>query len=164
MGLFLGFYYVPLIYTCILQISLQFDYYSFVVLSEVLEGYASCFLFSRITSCNSGSFVALGVKNFRIISSSSVENVMDNLLEITLNLQTALNYMVILTILILPNPKFPDGPRLRLYASELLGTWVLSLIGELGSRMPRGATKKNTKRLQLILEVQEHGSYLSISL
>ena len=62
------------------------DSYILVVLSEVLEGYASCFLlFSKDYFCNSGSFVAL-CKNFKIISSSSVKNVMDNLLEITLNL------------------------------------------------------------------------------
>ena len=40
--------------------------------------------------------------NFRIISSSSVKNVMGNLIGITLNLQIALSSMSILTILILP--------------------------------------------------------------
>ena len=40
--------------------------------------------------------------NFRIICSSSVKNVMGNLIEITLNLNIALGSMAILTILILP--------------------------------------------------------------
>ena len=71
---FWALYYVPLIYTYILQISLYFDYYSFVVLSEVLEGYAFCFLlFSKDYFCNSGSFVAL-CKNFRIISYVKFKN------------------------------------------------------------------------------------------
>ena len=40
--------------------------------------------------------------NFRIICSSSVKNVIGNLIEITLNLQIALGSMVILTVLSLP--------------------------------------------------------------
>ena len=40
--------------------------------------------------------------NFRIISSSSVKNVIGNLIGITLSLQVALGCMVILTVLLLP--------------------------------------------------------------
>ena len=62
-----------------------FDYCSFGVLSEVWEGYASCFvLFSKDFFGNSGSlFFHI---NFRIICSSSVENVVGDLIVIALNL------------------------------------------------------------------------------
>ena len=62
-----------------------FDYCSFAVFSEVWEGYASCFaLFPQDCFGNSGSFMSH--INFRIIYSSSVENVMDNLIGISLNI------------------------------------------------------------------------------
>ena len=60
-----------------------FDYCSFVVLSEVWEGYDSCFIFFQDYFGNSGSFMVH--MNFRIICSSSVKNVMGNLIGIALN-------------------------------------------------------------------------------
>ena len=44
--------------------------------------------------------------NFRIICSSSVKNIMGNLIGITLNLYIALGSMAILAILILPIQKY----------------------------------------------------------
>ena len=76
------------------QISHCFDYCSFVVLSEVWEGYTSCFvLFPQDCFGNSGS-------NFRIICSSFMKNVMNNLIQIELNLQTVLDSMTVPTILL----------------------------------------------------------------
>ena len=65
-----------------------FDYCSFITLYEVWEGYSSSFvLFSQD---NSGSLVILGLLwfhiNFEIIYSSSMKNVMSNLLGVSLNL------------------------------------------------------------------------------
>ena len=75
-------------------ISHCFDYCSFVVLSEVWEGYTSCFvLFPQDRFGNSGS-------NFRIIFSSFMKNVIDNLIQTELNLQTVLDSMTILIILL----------------------------------------------------------------
>ena len=67
-----------------------FDYHGFVVLSEVLWGcYASSFALSfQEFFRNSGSFM-VSYKfhiNFRITCSSSVKNVMGNLIGITVNL------------------------------------------------------------------------------
>ena len=67
------------------------DHSSFIVLSEVWEGYASCFfsgfaLFFPLRV----ALAILGLLwfhvNLRIICSSSVKNVMRNLIGITLNL------------------------------------------------------------------------------
>ena len=58
---------------------------------------------------------AMGValkKKKRIVSSSSVKNVMDNLLGITLNLSIALGSMAISTILILPIRAWDSFPFL----------------------------------------------------
>ena len=75
-------------------ISHCFDSCSFVVLSEVWEGYTSCFvLFPQDHFGNSES-------NFRIICSSFMKNVMDNLIQTELNLQTLLDSMTILIILL----------------------------------------------------------------
>ena len=62
-----------------------FDYGSFVVLSEVWEGYASFFFFPPACVGNSG-FLCLHI-NFRIVCSSSVKTVMGNLKVIMLNLK-----------------------------------------------------------------------------
>ena len=62
-----------------------FDYCSFVVLSEVRNGYASCFvLFLQDGFGNYGSSVLH--MPFRIICSSSLEKAMGNLTEVMLNL------------------------------------------------------------------------------
>ena len=63
-----------------------FDYCSFVVLSEVWEGYISCFvLFPQDCFGNILGLLWFHV-NFRVICSSSVKNVMGNLIGIALNL------------------------------------------------------------------------------
>ena len=69
---------------------------NFVVLSEVQEGYASTYSFSSVLLMQFCSI------NFSIICSSSVKNVMCNLIWIALNLQVALCSMTNLTILIFP--------------------------------------------------------------
>ena len=62
-----------------------FDSCSFVVVSEVWEGYASCFaLFPQECLGNSGSFMSH--INFRIICFSSVENVVGDSIGISLNI------------------------------------------------------------------------------
>ena len=62
-----------------------FDYCSFVVFSEVWEGYASCFaLFAQDCLGNSGSFMSH--INFRIICFSSVETVVGDLVGISFNI------------------------------------------------------------------------------
>ena len=79
-----------------------FDYCSFVLQSEVREHdtFSSVFLFQ---DCFGYSvFCVYFHTNFKIISSSSLKNVIGTLIEIALNLQIALGSMVILTILILP--------------------------------------------------------------
>ena len=67
----------------VVPVSHCFDYYSFVVSSEVWKGYASSF-FLRI------ALTILGLLwfyvNFRIICSSSLKNVMGNLIGIALSL------------------------------------------------------------------------------
>ena len=79
-----------------------FDYCSFVVLSEVWEGYASWFvLFSQDCFDNSESFM-VPYKFLDYFSSSFVEIVTDNLIGISLSLLIALGNIAILTILILP--------------------------------------------------------------
>ena len=68
-----------------------FDHCSFIVLSEVWEGYASCFFpcFDLFFSPE-GALAMLGLLwfqiNLRIICSSSVKNVMRNLIGFILNL------------------------------------------------------------------------------
>ena len=61
-----------------------FDYWSFVVLSEVRDVYASCFFFSPLL------WAILGLLwfyiNFRIICSISVKNVKNDLIQIVLYL------------------------------------------------------------------------------
>ena len=94
-------YSVPLAHMSIfVPVPHCFDCCSYVMLSEVRERYASCFVLS-----SSGSLWQywLGLLwfhiNFRIICSSSVKNVMGNLIEIVLSLWIALGSMAILTIL-----------------------------------------------------------------
>ena len=71
------------------------------LLSEVCKGYASSIvLFSQDCFGNSGSSFCGSLK-FRIICSSSGENVMGNLTGISLSMQIALGSMAILTVLIL---------------------------------------------------------------
>ena len=66
-------------------VSYYFDSCSFVVLSEVRNGYASCFvLFLQDGFGNYGSSVLH--MPFRIICSSSLEKAMGNLTEVMLNL------------------------------------------------------------------------------
>ena len=98
-GLSLGFLSCSIDpYVYFLPIPCCLDYCSFVVLSEVWEGYASSFvLFPQHWFYGLLWFYI----NFRIICSSSVKYVMGNLKGITLNLQIALGTMAILTILIL---------------------------------------------------------------
>ena len=64
------------------------DYYGFVVLPEVWESYASCLVFVP-QDCfgNSGSFMFH--INFWIVCSSSVKNVLGNLIGIALKLWVA---------------------------------------------------------------------------
>ena len=76
------------------------DYWSFVILSEVWESYASCFFFPLRISLMILSLSWFSI-NFWIVFSSSVENVMGNLIGITLTLWIALGSIAILTILIL---------------------------------------------------------------
>ena len=59
-------------------ISQCFDYCSFVVLSEVLEGYASCFIFYLRVALAILDPLSFYI-NFRIICSTSVKNVMGDL-------------------------------------------------------------------------------------
>ena len=81
-------------YFCFCAILHCFDYHSFVLLSEVWEGYTpASFFFLRIALT---ILVLLWFHiHFRIICSSSVKNVMGNLIGIRLT------SMAILTILIL---------------------------------------------------------------
>ena len=83
---FWAVYSVPLIHMSVfLLIPCCFDYCSFVVLSEVWEGYVSCFvLFPQI------ALAILGLLwfhlNFRIVCPSSVKNVTGNLIGVALTL------------------------------------------------------------------------------
>ena len=62
-------------------VSHYFDYYSFVVLSDIWQVYDSGFvLFLRM------ALAVLGHINFRIICSSAVKNVMGRLMGMALNL------------------------------------------------------------------------------
>ena len=61
-------------------------YCSFVVLSEVWESYASCFIFFSLNIALAILDLSWFHISFWIICSSFVKNVMDNLIEITLNL------------------------------------------------------------------------------
>ena len=78
---------------------LCFDYCSFVVLSEAWWGGVvmphALFFFLRVALAILG-LLWFHIK-FRIVCSSSVKNVMGNLIGITLNLQIALGSMAILT-------------------------------------------------------------------
>ena len=77
-----------------------FDYCSFAVLSSVWEGYAFWFvLFLRTTLAILG-LLWLHI-NLRMICSSSVKNIMGNLIGITLTLWIALDSRAILTISVL---------------------------------------------------------------
>ena len=102
MGLFLGSLFCSIDpYVCFCaNTKCCFDYCRFIVLSEVWEGYACRFvLFLRI------ALAILNLLRFhinvRIICSSSVKNVMGNLIRAALHLQTALGSMAILIMLIL---------------------------------------------------------------
>ena len=83
---FWALYSLPLIHMSVfVPIQHCFDYCSFIVLSEDWECYTSCFVFVP--------WIALAILgllwfhiNFWIIYSSSVNNVIGNLIEITLNL------------------------------------------------------------------------------
>ena len=72
------------------------DNCGFVILPEVWESYASCLVFV-LQNCfdNYGSFVV--PYKFWIVCSSSVRNIMGNLIGIALNLYIAFGRMVILT-------------------------------------------------------------------
>ena len=61
------------------------DYHSFVVVSEVWESYASCLVFSLGIALAILHLLWFHI-NFWIVGSSFVENVMGNLIGITLNL------------------------------------------------------------------------------
>ena len=86
-SLFLGSLFSSIdLYVCFCASASCFDYCSFVVLSEVWKDYASSlvFLFLRIALAILdlwGFYI-----NFRIICSSSVKNVMCNMIGITLSL------------------------------------------------------------------------------
>ena len=77
-------YSVPLIHMSVfIPVPCYFEYCSFVVFSEVWESYASCLVFfPQYYLDNSGSFMV--PYNFWIICSSSVKNIMDNLIRVTL--------------------------------------------------------------------------------
>ena len=85
-ALFLGSLFCSIdSYVCFCANTTLFDYCSFVVSSEVWEGYASCFVvFPQDYFGNPGSFMFH--INFRMICFSSVKNVMDNLIGISLNM------------------------------------------------------------------------------
>ena len=116
---FWALYSAPLIHISFYAntIYYSFDYYNFVVLSNILKGYTLRFvLFPQGCFGNSGSF---GVPyKFQEYFSSSVKNVMGNLIGITLNLQIALGSMAILTILILPMQE--HGISLHFFESSSL--------------------------------------------
>ena len=61
------------------------DYYGFVILSEVLESYASCLVFVP-QDCFGNSGLLWFHINFWIVCSSCVKNVMANLISIALSL------------------------------------------------------------------------------
>ena len=85
MGLFWGSLFCSIdLYVCFMKRPYCFDYCSFVVLSEVWEGYTSCSVVHQDCFGNSGSLWFH--VNLRIICSSSGENVMSNLIESSLNL------------------------------------------------------------------------------
>jgi len=95
-------YSVPLLcMSALVPIPHFLDYSGFIILSEVWENYASCLGFFPLRT----ALTILGLLwfhiNFWIVCSSSVKNVMSNLIGIALNLQIALGSMAIL-ILILP--------------------------------------------------------------
>ena len=92
-------YFVSLIYISdFVSIPYCLDYCRFVILSEVWEDFASSFiLFPPGFLGNSGSFVVL----YKAYFSNSIKNFMDNLIQITLNLQISLGSVSILTILTL---------------------------------------------------------------
>ena len=72
-----------------------FDYCSSVVLSDIWEAYASCFVLSPQV-CFSNLGLLCFHLNFRIICSCSVKNVMCNLLGITLGSITILTMLTML--------------------------------------------------------------------
>ena len=82
-----------------------FDYCCYVILSEVWESYASCFILYPQDCFGNLGLLWFHI-NFRIICPSSVKNVMGNLTGITLNLLTVLGSMAILTILIYKSVNF----------------------------------------------------------
>ena len=102
MSLFLCFLYCSIdlyFYFCV--VSYCFDYWSFVIKSEVREGDATSFVFFffflKIALALQG--LLCFHTNFRTICSSSVKNGMGILLRIALNLWIALSNMDILTTL-----------------------------------------------------------------
>ena len=93
------------------------DDYGFVIFPEVWKSYASClFLFLRI------ALVILGLlwfhRNVWIVCSSSVKNVMGNLIGIVLNLKAAVGIMLILKIVILPIQE--HGISFQFFESSLI--------------------------------------------
>ena len=93
---------VPLVYISVLvPVPYCLDYYSFVIQSEVREpdSSSSVFLLKIFLAIHS---LLCFYTSYRICCSSSVENAIGNLIGIALNLQIALDSIVIFTILILP--------------------------------------------------------------
>ena len=78
-----------------------FDYYSFILLSEVWRVISPAWFFSLMIALAILGLLWFHVK-FRILCSSSVKNIMGDMTGIILNLHIALGSMAILTILILP--------------------------------------------------------------
>ena len=100
MSLFLCFLYCSIdlyFYFCV--VSYCFDYWSFVIQSEVREHDASSFVFFFLKIALALQDLLCFHTNFRTICSSSVKNGMGILLGIVLNLWISLNNADILTIL-----------------------------------------------------------------
>ena len=86
-------YFVPLVYMSVfVPVPYCFDYCSFILLSEVWEGYTSSFFFSLRIALTTLGLLWLHI-NFYY--SSSVQNVMGSLIGVALNLQLALSSMAI---------------------------------------------------------------------
>ena len=99
---FWAFYLVPFICTSVfVTVPYCFNYSNFVIQSGVRESDSShsCFSFSRLFWLFRVFCVSIQIKK---ICSSSVKNVIGNLVEIALNMQIALGSIVILTVLIFP--------------------------------------------------------------
>ena len=93
---------IPLIYVfAFVQVPYCFDYCTFVAQFDIREHGISCFCYFFLRL--SGLYrIFCFHTNFRIISSSFVENAIGILVGIALNLQIASDRIVLLTILIFP--------------------------------------------------------------